>query len=94
MKAFCILEPGRTGIVERPEPEPGPGEVLLRVRKVGLCGPDLSTCLGRNPLVRYPRIPGHEVAAEVEGAGEALAARARDPGAVTKILVDLDTART
>ncbi len=85
MKAFCILDPGRTGIVERPAPEPGPGEVLLRVRKVGFCGSDLSTFLGRNPLVSYPRIPGHEIAAEIEKVTEGVPGSIRPGQAVTVV---------
>ena len=38
----------------------------MRIRRIGLCGTDLSTFLGKNPLVTYPRIPGHEVAATLE----------------------------
>ena len=41
---------------------------MLRVRRIGLCGTDLSTFLGRSPLVTYPRILGHEVAAEIQRA--------------------------
>jgi threonine dehydrogenase-like Zn-dependent dehydrogenase len=40
-------------------------EVLLQVRKIGLCGSDLNSYRGRNPLVTFPRIPGHEIAATV-----------------------------
>jgi 2-desacetyl-2-hydroxyethyl bacteriochlorophyllide A dehydrogenase len=69
MKAFVIKEPGKTAIVERERPTPGAGEVLLRVRCVGFCGSDLNTFRGLNPLVSYPRIPGHEVAASVVDAG-------------------------
>lgn len=43
----------------------GADEVLLQVRMVGLCGSDLNSYRGSNPLVSYPRIPGHEVAATV-----------------------------
>lgn len=85
MRALCILEPGRTAIVDRPDPEPAPGEVLLRVRKVGFCGSDLSTFLGRNPLVSYPRIPGHEIAAEVERVAEGVPAAIRPGQAVTVV---------
>lgn len=42
-----------------------PGEALLRVRRVGLCGSDLNSWRGRNPLVSFPRIPGHEIAATI-----------------------------
>ncbi len=70
MKALRIVEAGRTEIVDIAEPAPpGPGDVLLRVAVVGLCGTDLNTFRGRNPLVTYPRIPGHEVSAIVEACG-------------------------
>jgi 2-desacetyl-2-hydroxyethyl bacteriochlorophyllide A dehydrogenase len=70
MKALVISEPGQTCLVERSAPQPGPGDVLLRVRRVGLCGSDLNTFRGANPLVSYPRIPGHEIAATIERAGD------------------------
>src|SRR5262245_31183266 len=66
MKALVLEGPGRTAIQERPEPTPSSGEVLLRVRMVGMCGSDLNTFRGKNPLVSFPRIPGHEIAATVE----------------------------
>lgn len=48
-------------MAEVPDPRPGPGEVLVDVRHVGLCGSDLATFTGLNPLVSLPRIPGHEL---------------------------------
>jgi threonine dehydrogenase-like Zn-dependent dehydrogenase len=69
MKALCITGPGSTTVVDRSPPEAGAGEVLLRVQVVGLCGSDLSTYRGVNPLVDYPRIPGHEVGAVIEAVG-------------------------
>src|ERR1700730_11199605 len=65
MKAFRIEAPGVAGVAEIPNVEPRSGETLLRVRMVGMCGTDLSTFRGRNPMAQYPRILGHEVAAEV-----------------------------
>ena len=65
MKAVKIVGPGKVTVTEVPVPEPRPGEVLLKVNYVGFCGSDLSTYLGKNPLVSYPRIPGHEVSAVV-----------------------------
>ena len=47
------------------EPRPGPGEVLVDVRHIGLCGSDLATFTGLNPLVSLPRIPGHELGVEI-----------------------------
>ena len=67
MKAV-VLEGAGQAVVQGSIPEPadtGAGDVLLQVRKVGLCGSDLNSYRGRNPLVSYPRIPGHEVAATV-----------------------------
>ena len=65
MKALIIKNPGEARIDSVPEPTPEPGKVLLRVRMVGLCGSDLNTFRGRNPMVSFPRIPGHEIAATV-----------------------------
>jgi threonine dehydrogenase-like Zn-dependent dehydrogenase len=71
MKAFRIEAPGVAGVIELPEIREDAGEALLRVKMVGLCGTDLSTFRGRNAMVAFPRVPGHEVAAEVvEGGGE------------------------
>jgi threonine dehydrogenase-like Zn-dependent dehydrogenase len=63
--------PGRAAVVDIPEVAPQPDEALLRVKMVGLCGTDLNTFRGRNAMVEFPRILGHEVAAEiVEGGGD------------------------
>src|SRR4051794_13080838 len=69
MKAFFITGPGESKVGEIDVPKPGPGEVLLRTRIVGMCGSDLNTFRGSNPMVSYPRIPGHEIAATIEQAG-------------------------
>ncbi len=69
MKAVIISKPGELHVIERDIPQPGPGEVLLRLRYVGFCGSDLTTYLGKNPMVNYPRVPGHEISAVVEKAG-------------------------
>ena len=66
MRAVAIEAPGAASVVERPVPVPGPDEALVRVARVGLCGTDLGTYLGKNPLVSYPRVIGHEVAGIVE----------------------------
>ncbi len=66
MKALQIRGPGEVELIDVPTPTPKADEVLLRVRRIGLCGTDLSTFRGKNPLVTYPRIPGHEIAATVE----------------------------
>jgi threonine dehydrogenase-like Zn-dependent dehydrogenase len=65
MKALMIEGVERCAFHEIAEPVPGPGEVLVAVRHVGLCGSDLSTFTGLNPLVQLPRIPGHEIGCEI-----------------------------
>lgn len=69
MKAIVLTGPGEATVKDVAEPRSGDGEVLLRVRKIGLCGSDLNSYRGKNALVSYPRIPGHEIAATVVDAG-------------------------
>ncbi|MDX2444337.1 MAG: zinc-binding alcohol dehydrogenase family protein [Bacteroidales bacterium] len=70
MKSLLIAKPGKIEIVDRPIPDVGPEEILLKIKYVGFCGSDLSTYLGKNPMVSYPRVPGHEVAATIEEIGK------------------------
>ena len=77
MKAFIIKAPGQSAIGEIAPAAPGDGEVLLQTRMVGFCGTDLSTFRGKNPLVSYPRIPGHEIAATIVDAGKGAPAHLR-----------------
>lgn len=65
MKALVIRQPGVAAIEDVEKPEAERGEALLRVRRVGLCGSDLNSFRGRNPMVSFPRIPGHEIAATI-----------------------------
>jgi threonine dehydrogenase-like Zn-dependent dehydrogenase len=66
MKATVLRAPGEAAIDQVPQPETGgDGNILLQVRKIGLCGSDLNSYRGRNPLVTYPRILGHEIAATI-----------------------------
>ena len=72
MKTFVIKQPKYTQIIDRPEPVLAEDEVLLQIRRAGICGTDLSTYLGRNPLVSYPRVPGHEIGAVIVDTGGAV----------------------
>ncbi len=69
MKAFIIREKFKNDIVDAPMPILGEGEVLLQVKYVGLCGSDLNTYRGANPLITLPRIPGHEISAVIAEKG-------------------------
>lgn len=55
---------------EVPRPEPGPGEIRVKVRACGVCRTDLHEVEGDLPLRRRPIIPGHEIIGEVEALGE------------------------
>jgi 2-desacetyl-2-hydroxyethyl bacteriochlorophyllide A dehydrogenase len=70
-RAVVVDRPGVAALRRVARPEPGPGEVLVRVGAAGICGSDLEVLDGRRPLpyVRYPIIPGHEWAGTVEAAG-------------------------
>lgn len=70
MRAIYIRKPLEAAIGELDSPTLSAGLVLLRVRFVGMCGSDLSSFRGKNPLVTYPRIPGHEIAATIESVGD------------------------
>ncbi|MEM9435043.1 MAG: zinc-binding alcohol dehydrogenase family protein [Pseudomonadota bacterium] len=69
MKSLVISDVEKTEFVETTRPDPGAGEVLVDVKFVGLCGSDLNTYLGLNPLVQLPRIPGHEIGGVVAAQG-------------------------
>src|SRR5262249_33220219 len=66
MRAILLEKPGKFEQVQIAEPgRPGPGEALVRVHRVGICGTDYSGYLGKMPFYSYPRIPGHELGVEV-----------------------------
>jgi 2-desacetyl-2-hydroxyethyl bacteriochlorophyllide A dehydrogenase len=71
MRAVVVERPGAAELQRVPTPEPGSGEVLIRVAAAGICGSDVEVLEGRRPpnYVRYPIIPGHEWAGTVEAVG-------------------------
>ena len=74
-------------VLERQEiPVRGPGEVLLRVRRVGICGTDMHIFRGTQPYLAYPRVMGHELAGEVADADPACGLKPGDPVYVTPYL--------
>ena len=72
MIAYCVESPGRSSLVQRERPRVGPGQVLVRVGAVGICGSDLEMLAGtRDPEYRrYPVVLGHEWAGEIVELGE------------------------
>jgi len=63
--ALVCEQPGRLQIEQRPAPRPQADEVLVRPRRVGICGTDYHIFEGKHPFLRYPRVMGHELAVEV-----------------------------
>ena len=74
MQTIVLDRPGALRLADTPAPAaPGPGEALLRIHRVGICGTDLHAFEGTQPFFSYPRVLGHELGAEVLalGPGEA-----------------------
>jgi D-arabinose 1-dehydrogenase-like Zn-dependent alcohol dehydrogenase len=70
MKAAQIPKPGADfRIVEREIPQPGAGEVRIKVQACGVCHSDMFTKEGAWPGIQYPRVPGHEVAGIIDEVG-------------------------
>jgi len=69
MRTISIEEPGKVQLRTAEKPVMGMGEILLKINYVGFCGSDLSTYLGKNQMVKYPRIPGHEISGCIEAVG-------------------------
>jgi 2-desacetyl-2-hydroxyethyl bacteriochlorophyllide A dehydrogenase len=65
VEALVCAEPGRLALVRRPVPVTQPGEVLVRPRRIGVCGTDYHIYQGKHPFLQYPRIMGHEMAVEI-----------------------------
>jgi D-arabinose 1-dehydrogenase-like Zn-dependent alcohol dehydrogenase len=75
MKVAQISKPGADfEIVEREIPEPGPGQVRIKVQACGVCHSDVLTKEGAWPGIQYPRVPGHEVAGIIDQAGAGVSA--------------------
>lgn len=70
MKAIILDEPGQLSLVETPPPHSSPHDVVVRVRRVGICGTDLHAFKGEQPFFTYPRVLGHELGVEIVSVGD------------------------
>jgi len=76
MQAMVLHAPGgRLELVDRPVPEPGPGQLLIRVGACAVCRTDLHVVDGELPDPKLPLVPGHEIAGEVVKLGEGASRR-------------------
>lgn len=69
MKQAVMTTPGEILIHEIEAPSPGPGEVLLRIQRIGVCGSDVHVYHGLHPYTSYPVVQGHEYSASIEALG-------------------------
>ncbi len=69
MRAAVVTTPGTITIQTVPDPTPGPGEIVVAPRAVGICGTDLHIIDGDFPPAPYPLVPGHEFAGDVVAVG-------------------------
>jgi len=69
MRTILCNAPFELTQIQREAPSPGPGEVLVRIHRVGLCGTDYHIFAGRHPFLQYPRVMGHELGGEVVALG-------------------------
>lgn len=67
MKAALVRSPADVEVVEMPVPEPGPGDVLVAMKAVGLCGSDISPWY---VATKAPAVLGHETAGVVAALGD------------------------
>lgn len=68
MHVVTCPSPGDLTLEKRERPVPAAGEVLVRIRRVGVCGTDMHIFTGNQPYLSYPRVMGHELSGEVEEA--------------------------
>jgi 2-desacetyl-2-hydroxyethyl bacteriochlorophyllide A dehydrogenase len=68
MNTLVCVAPGELVLEQRSRPVPAEGEVLVRIRRIGMCGTDMHIFRGTQPYLAYPRIMGHELAGEVVSA--------------------------
>ncbi|MGF7082865.1 zinc-binding alcohol dehydrogenase family protein [Mucilaginibacter sp. UYCu711] len=65
MKVLVCTEPGNLSYTTKEIPQLQPGHTLLKIKRIGICGTDLHAFDGTQPYFTYPRILGHELAAEI-----------------------------
>lgn len=79
MDVVVCQRPGTLSLEKRPVPTPASDEVLVRVRRVGMCGTDMHIFRGVQPFLTYPRVMGHEMSGEVARAPAGSRLRPGDP---------------
>jgi len=73
MKQAVMIKPGEIEFREVDAPVPGKGQVLVRVKRIGVCGSDVHVHHGKHPFTPYPVVQGHEFSGVIESLGEGVA---------------------
>jgi len=79
MDVVICQQPGTLVVAQRPVPVPASNEVLVRVRRVGMCGTDMHIFRGAQPFLTYPRVMGHEISGEVVRSPQGSSLKAGQP---------------
>ena len=61
MKALTCIKPGELAYTTMDMPQPGKGQAIIKIKRIGICGTDLHAFEGTQPFFSYPRILGHEL---------------------------------
>jgi L-iditol 2-dehydrogenase len=69
MKQAVLSEPQKVVFRDVPKPEPGPGQVLIQVKRIGICGSDIHAYYGKHPYISCPIVQGHEFAGRITEVG-------------------------
>jgi len=85
MRALVYHGPNDIGVEQRQDPEPGPGEVLLRITATGICGSDLHGYTGENKRRHPGQIMGHETVGRIVAVGADVPGAGLDPGRVATV---------
>lgn len=70
MRQAIVTAPGKIEFGEAAEPIAGPGQVRIRIQRIGVCGSDIHVFHGKHPFVNYPLVQGHEYAGVIDAVGE------------------------
>jgi propanol-preferring alcohol dehydrogenase len=70
LKKFATIDKNPLELADIPDPEPGPEDILVKIKACGVCHTDLHTVEGELPEVKLPITPGHEIVGTVEKKGE------------------------
>jgi 2-desacetyl-2-hydroxyethyl bacteriochlorophyllide A dehydrogenase len=79
MKSLVCDKAGVLRMEDRPMPVAGEGEVLVRIRRIGICGTDMHIFRGTQPFLEYPRVMGHELSGEIADAPAGSKLKKGDP---------------